>query len=68
MTILRKQGAAREKEKWSFRESGRPGLGVYRAVAKGDGALLVEITGYVDMPMQIQAEFEEMAGTFTLLS
>ena len=40
----------------------------FYAVPKGEGALLVEITGYVDMPMQIQAEFEEMAGTFTLLS
>lgn len=36
--VLRKHGAALAKEKWSFRETGRPGLGVYRAVAKGDGA------------------------------
>lgn len=40
----------------------------FYAVPKGEGALLVEITGYVDMPMQIQAKFEEMAGTFELLS
>lgn len=40
----------------------------FYAVPKGEGALLVEITGYVDMPMQIQAKFEEMAGTFKLLS
>ena len=48
--------------------SGVTQVHAFYAVAKGDGALLVEITGYVDMPMQIQAEFEEMAGTFTLLS
>lgn len=40
----------------------------FYAVPKGEGSLLVEITGYVDMPMQIQAKFEEMAGTFALLS
>lgn len=40
----------------------------FYAVPKGEGALLVEITGYADMPMQIQAKFEEMAGTFELLS
>ena len=39
----------------------------YYAVPKGDGALLVEIAGYVGMPVQIQAKFEEMAGTFVLL-
>lgn len=39
----------------------------FYAVPKGEGALLVEITGYADMPMQIQAKFEEMAGTFVLL-
>ena len=39
----------------------------YYAVPKGDGALLVEIAGYVGMPAQIQAKFEEMAGTFALL-
>lgn len=40
----------------------------FYAVPKGDDSLLVEITGYVDMPMQIQAKLEEMAGTFELLS
>lgn len=40
----------------------------FYAVPKGEGALLVEITGYVDLPLQIQAKLEEMAGTFTLLS
>ncbi len=40
----------------------------FYAVPKGDGSLLVEITGYADMPMQIQAKLEEMAGTFELLS
>lgn len=40
----------------------------FYAVPDGDGSLLVEITGYVDMPMQIQAKLEEMAGTFELLS
>lgn len=39
----------------------------FYAVPKGEGSLLVEITGYVDMPQQIQAKFEEMTGTFTLL-
>ncbi|MGI5964133.1 MAG: hypothetical protein ACOX7N_10630 [Lawsonibacter sp.] len=38
----------------------------FYAVPKGEGSLLVEITGYVDMPQQIQAKFEEMTGTFTL--
>lgn len=38
----------------------------YYAVPKGEGSLLVEITGYVGMPQQIQAKFEEMTGTFTL--
>ena len=40
----------------------------FYAVPKGEGSLLVEIVGYVDMPMQIQAKFEDMAGTFALLS
>lgn len=40
----------------------------FYAVPDGEGSLLVEITGYVDMPMQIQAKLEEMAGTFELLS
>lgn len=40
----------------------------FYAVPKGEGSLLVEITGYLDMPLQIQAKFEEMAGTFALLS
>lgn len=40
----------------------------FYAVPKGEGSLLVEITGYLDMPMQIQAKFEDMAGTFALLS
>ncbi len=39
----------------------------FYAVPKGEGSLLVEITGYADMPQQIQAKFEEMTGTFTLL-
>lgn len=43
INILRKHGAALAKEKWIFRESGRPGLGVYRAVAKGDGATRPDI-------------------------
>lgn len=38
----------------------------FYAVPKGDGSLLVEITGYVNMPQQIEAKFEEMLGTFTL--
>ncbi len=39
----------------------------FYAVPKGEGSLLVEITGYVDMPQQIQSKFEEMTGTFTVL-
>lgn len=39
----------------------------FYAVPKGDGSLLVEITGYVNMPQQIEAKFEEMLGTFTLI-
>lgn len=38
----------------------------FYAVPKEAGSLLVEITGYINMPEQIQAKFEEMAGTFTL--
>ena len=39
----------------------------FYAVPKGEGALLVEITGYVDLPLQIQGKLEEMTGTFALL-
>lgn len=39
----------------------------FYAVPKGEGALLVEITGYADLPLQIQAKLEEMTGTFQLL-
>lgn len=38
----------------------------FYAVPKGEGSLLVEITGYVNMPQQIEAKFEEMLGTFAL--
>lgn len=38
----------------------------FYAVPKEEGSLLVEITGYINMPEQIQTKFEEMAGTFTL--
>ena len=31
------------------------------------GALLVEVTGYVNLPLQIQGKLEEMTGTFELL-
>lgn len=39
----------------------------FYAVPKGEGALLVEITSYVDLPLQIQGKLEEMTGTFALL-
>ena len=39
----------------------------FYALPKGEGALLVEITGYADLPLQIQAKLEEMAGTFKLV-
>ena len=40
----------------------------FYAVPKGEGSLLVEITGYVNMPANIQEKFEEMTGSFALLS
>lgn len=39
----------------------------FYAVPKGEGALLVEVTGYVDLSLQIQGKLEEMTGTFELL-
>ena len=39
----------------------------FYAVPKGEGALLVEVTGYVNLPLQIQGKLEEMTGTFELL-
>ena len=39
----------------------------FYALPKREGALLVEITGYADLPLQIQAKLEEMAGTFKLV-
>lgn len=38
----------------------------FYAVPADEGSLLVEICGYVGMPQQIEAKFEEMQGTFTL--
>lgn len=37
---------------------------VFYAVPVSQGALLVEIGGYVGMPEEIEAKFEEMLGTF----
>mgnify|MGYP000619992051 CR=1 FL=1 len=39
----------------------------FYAVPKGEGSLLVEVTGYGDLPVQIQGKLEEMTGTFALL-
>lgn len=38
------------------------------AVPAGEGSLLVEITSYADLSMEINGKLEEMAGTFTLVS
>ena len=38
----------------------------FYAVPTDEGSLLVEICGYVGMPQQIEAKFEEMLGTFSL--
>ena len=43
ITTPRKPGGAHEKERGTSREGDRPGLGVYRAVAKGDGATRPDI-------------------------
>lgn len=38
----------------------------FYAVPTDEGSLLVEICGYVGMPQQIEAKFEETLGTFSL--
>ena len=38
----------------------------FYAVPREDGSLLVEITGYLNMPQQIEVKFKEMLDTFAL--